>query len=171
MKDLIDRVDFLGLGDMIDDLFRPAYMEKKAMQMKTDIKETPEAYELDIDLPGYKKDEIDVTLRDGYLTVSAKKAFLNGKPQDCGCDDDCECGCKDGEECKCEEKEEKHPHHEKLLHKFIRRERFYSAARSYYVGTKVQQDEIKAKYEDGVLTLVVPKEKPKEVASQKINID
>lgn len=43
--------------------------------MKTDVRETDTTYEVDIDLPGFKKDEIDVDLKDGYLTISAAKGL------------------------------------------------------------------------------------------------
>lgn len=190
MKDLMNRNDLFDLGEMFDDLFRPVFVDKKIMHMRTDIKETNDTYELDIDLPGFKKNEIDVTLRDGYLTVSAKKKFDDCDcGNDCTCDDNCDCGCKETGECNCDEEHDcgchgeenknheqnmhhhEHEHHEKRNHKFVRRERVYASTRSYYVGTKVRQEEIKAKYENGVLTLVVPKEKPKEATTQKITIE
>ena len=157
MKDLIERNDLFGIGEMFDDLFRPVFVDKKIMHMKTDIKETKDAYELDIDLPGFKKNEIDVTLRDGYLTVSAKKEFDSEKHNGCECEENGKCDCEN--------------EHKKPEHRFVRRERVYASTRSYYVGTKVGQEQIKAKYEDGVLTLVVPKEKPKQQNSTKITID
>ena len=43
--------------------------------MKTDVRETEETYELDIDLPGFKKDEVSVDLKDGYLTIGASKGL------------------------------------------------------------------------------------------------
>ena len=43
--------------------------------MKTDVRETDNSYELDVDLPGFKKDEINVNLEDGYLTISAAKGL------------------------------------------------------------------------------------------------
>ena len=43
--------------------------------MKTDIRETDASYELDVDLPGFKKDEVSVELKDGYLTISASKGL------------------------------------------------------------------------------------------------
>ena len=43
--------------------------------MKTDVKETEKGYEVDIDLPGFKKDEIQLELNDGYLTISAEKGL------------------------------------------------------------------------------------------------
>ena len=51
----------------------PLYGKHAKNLMKTDVRETDTTYEVDIDLPGFKKDEIDVDLRDGYLTISAAK--------------------------------------------------------------------------------------------------
>ena len=100
--------------------------------MKTDVKETDGSYEVDIDLPGFKKDEINAKLENGYLTISAAK----------GLDKD--------------EKDKKG--------KYIRRERYAGAmSRSFYVGEGVTQDEIKARYEDGILKLTVPKKDAKAV--------
>ena len=94
--------------------------------MKTDVRETDDSYEVDIDLPGFKKDEIQAQLKDGYLTVSAAK----------GLDKD--------------EKDKKG--------NYIRQERYAGAmSRSFYVGDDVSQEEIKAKYEDGILKLSIPK--------------
>ena len=52
----------------------PLYGKNAARLMKTDVRETDSAYELDVDLPGFKKDEIQVELEDGYLTVTANKS-------------------------------------------------------------------------------------------------
>ena len=96
--------------------------------MKTDIRETDDAkaYRLAIDLPGFKKDEISLDLKDGYLTISAEK----------GLD-------KDEEDKKG---------------RILRQERYAgSCSRSFYVGD-VKPEDIKAKYESGVLTVLVPKE-------------
>ena len=67
--------------DFMDDAFErnffggrnPLYGKHSKNLMKTDVKETETGYELDIDLPGFKKDEISAHLEDGYLTVSAAK--------------------------------------------------------------------------------------------------
>ena len=100
--------------------------------MKTDVKETENAYEIDIDLPGFKKDEIKVQLKDGYLTLSAAKG-LDKDAKD-----------KDGN--------------------YIRRERYAgSMSRSFYVGDGVNEEDIHAKYEDGILKLSLPKKAPKAV--------
>ena len=53
----------------------PVYGKTEKNIMKTDVKETDNAYELDIDLPGYKKDEVTAKLENGYLTISAEKGL------------------------------------------------------------------------------------------------
>ena len=93
--------------------------------MKTDVREHDGGYEVDIDLPGFKKDEIKLSLENGYLTVSAAK----------GLDKD--------------EKDKKG--------RFIRQERWSGAcSRSFYVGD-LRNEDVKAKYEDGILRLSLPK--------------
>ena len=105
--------------------------------MKTDIKETDDGYELIVDLPGFKKDEIKVSLEDGYLTIEAAK----------GLDED---------------------EQEKKSGKYIRKERYAgSCNRSFYVGDAITQDDIKAKFEDGVLKITVPKKEAKPQVEEK----
>ncbi|MCI6552451.1 MAG: Hsp20/alpha crystallin family protein [Lachnospiraceae bacterium] len=95
--------------------------------MKTDVQEFDTGYELDISLPGYKKEDIQAELKDGYLTISAETS------QD------------------SDEKDEK-------TGRYIRRERYYgSCSRSFYVGRDVKQEDVKARFEDGVLKLTIPK--------------
>ena len=53
----------------------PLYGKYAKNLMKTDVRETEHTYELDIDLPGFKKDEVSVDLKDGYLTISAAKGL------------------------------------------------------------------------------------------------
>ena len=53
----------------------PLYGKHAKNVMKTDVRETDNSYELDIDLPGFKKDEVNVQLEDGYLTISAAKGL------------------------------------------------------------------------------------------------
>jgi len=104
--------------------------------MKTDVKETGNAYEIDIDLPGFKKDEIQIELKDGYLTVSAEK----------GLD-------KDEEDKKG---------------KYIRKERYAGAlSRTFYLGEEIREEEIKAKFENGILSVSIPKEEEKKVEGPK----
>ena len=106
--------------------------------MKTDIKELDNSYEMDVELPGFDKKDINVSYNDGYVTVSANK----------------------------EEKQEE----EKDGKKYVRRERSCSCSRSYYVG-EVQEQDIKAKYENGLLTVVIPKEQPKKIETHNISIE
>ena len=114
----------------------PLYGKHAKNMMKTDVRETDDSYEVDIDLPGFKKDEINAKLEDGYLTISAAK----------GLDKD--------------EKDKKG--------KYIRKERYAgSMSRSFYVGEGVTEEDIKAKYEDGILRLVVPKKDAKAVENKK----
>ena len=104
--------------------------------MKTDIREHDAGYELDIDLPGFKKDEIKAELENGYLTISATKG-VNNDEQD-----------KKG--------------------KYIRRERYAGTMqRSFYVGDYVTQEDIKAKFENGILRLSIPKKDAKAVETKK----
>ena len=53
----------------------PLYGKHAKNLMKTDVRETEDTYEVDVDLPGFKKDEISVDLKDGYLTISAAKGL------------------------------------------------------------------------------------------------
>ena len=114
----------------------PLYGKNVSRLMKTDVRETEKTYELDIDLPGFKKDEIQIELKDGYLTVSAEK----------GLD-------KDEEDKKG---------------KYIRKERYVgSMSRSFYVGEGITEEDIKAKYENGILKLTIPKKDQKAVDDKK----
>ena len=173
MRDMIDRMNDWNLGDLFDDLFMPPVASRRMMpmQMKTDVKEDENGYELDIELPGFEKNEINVDLKNGYLTVSAKKAekmesgekphhHEHKEEEKCECEDDCKCGCKEEKPCECDHKKP-----------YIRRERSFFASRSYYVGDKIKEEDIKAKYQNGILNLYVPKEKPKVLTTHKINIE
>lgn len=130
-----------------DDFARPArsvvkYSTPTTNVMKTDIKETESGYELDIDLPGYKKEDVQAELKDGYLTISAKTNTTK------------------------EEKDENG--------KYIRKERYSgSCSRSFYVGEQIEQQDIKAKFEDGILKVSVPKkeEKPEVEENKYITIE
>ena len=115
----------------------PLYGKNEQNIMKTDVRETDSSYELDIDLPGFKKDEVTAKLENGYLTISASKG-LN--------------------------KDEK----DKESGKYIRRERYAGAvSRSFYVGEHIRQEDIHAKFEDGILKLTVPKKDAKQVDEKK----
>ena len=114
----------------------PLYGKNAKNIMKTDIREHDTGYELDVDLPGFKKDEINIELENGYLTISAAKG-LDKDEQD-----------KKG--------------------KYIRKERYAGAMqRSFYVGDALTQEDIKAKFEDGILRLSIPKKDAKAVETKK----
>ena len=118
------------------DVDKELYGKHAKNLMKTDVKETEKGYEVDMDLPGFKKDEISIELENGYLTVSAAK----------GLD-------KDEEDKKG---------------KYIRKERYAGAMqRSFYVGENLTDEDIKAKYENGILRLSVPKKPAKAVEAKK----
>lgn len=112
-----------------DDMFRSPYPYKqngKVNAMHSDIKELPEAYQIEMELPGYSKEEVTADLKDGYMTIHASHA---------------------------ENKEEKDSDG-----KYIRKERYTgSCQRSFYVGKDVSESDIKAKFENGILSLEIPK--------------
>ena len=67
--------DFFGFGRMMPQVSNELYGKHAKNLMKTDVRELDASYELDVDLPGFKKDEVTVDLQDGYLTISAAKAL------------------------------------------------------------------------------------------------
>ena len=128
------------LDDWFDDDFfgrrSPWYGNYTKNIMKTDVRETEDSYECDIDLPGFKKENISAELKDGYLTVTANKGADKDEKD------------KDG--------------------KYIRQERYSgTCARTFYVGEGVTQEDIHAKFEDGILKLSVPKKDAKAVEQKK----
>lgn len=120
--------------NFFEDFTRPARTAARyntpAAVMRTDVKETETGYELHVDLPGYKKENVQVELRDGCLTVTAKTAENRDEKDENG--------------------------------KYIRRERYSgTCSRAFYVGEDIEQNEIRAKFEDGILKLSVPKKEAK----------
>ena len=99
--------------------------------MKTDIKEMDNGYQLIIDLPGFKKEEIHAALENGYLTVEAEKGLDK------------------------EEKEKESGHY------IRKERYAGACSRSFYVGDAVKQEDIKGEFKHGILKLTVPKEQPK----------
>ena len=100
--------------------------------MRTDVHEHEDRYEVDIDLPGFKKDEISLDLDGGYLTVRAAKGLDKDEKS------------KEG--------------------KVIRRERYAgSMSRSFYVGEELTAEDVGAKFENGVLSLTLPKKEAKKL--------
>ncbi len=125
---------FRGIGSDVD---RKLYGKHVANLMKTDLKEHDDGYELSVDLPGFKKDQIDLQLQNGYLTITTSKALEE------------------------EGKDKKG--------KIVHQERYTgSMSRSFYVGEHVTEEDVKARFENGVLTLNFPKEKPAELPERKL---
>ncbi|MBR1861275.1 MAG: Hsp20/alpha crystallin family protein [Lachnospiraceae bacterium] len=133
--------DFMGFGfpdfgRELEDVDKKLYGKHAAHVMKTDVREQDNSYDVDIDLPGFTKDEINLSLENGYLTVSAAK----------GLDKD--------------EKDNKG--------RVIRKERYAgSMQRSFYVGEQITEEDIRAKFENGVLRLNVPKKDAKAIPEKK----
>ncbi len=104
--------------------------------MKTDIKETDNGYEVTMNLPGVKKEDVKAELKDGYLTIQASSNTSKDEKDNDG--------------------------------RYIRRERYAgTCSRSFYVGDAVTQEDIKAKFENGTLTLDIPKKDAKPAVEQK----
>ena len=130
--DDFDRDFFRGFG-------RPEhvlYGKNASRMMKTDVKETDEGYEVDVDLPGFTKDEIKLELNNGYLTISTEKSLNKENKENKG--------------------------------KMLRQERYVGTMqRSFYVGGSITEEDIKAKYENGVLSLTIPKKEVRKVPEKK----
>lgn len=122
---------FNGFG-MMPDIDRALYGKHARNLMKTDVRETQDSYLVDIDLPGFKKDEVKVELKGGYLTVQAAKGLDRDRKDEQG--------------------------------RYIRQERYAGQmSRSFYVGEQVRPEDLRAKFEDGILQITVPKEAPRAV--------
>ena len=106
---------------------RKLYGSKAGRLMKTDVKETDNGYELEIDLPGFKKEEVKAALEDGYLTIYAEKGLNK------------------------EEREKKNAHY------IRRERYTGSCSRSFYVGEAVKEEDVKGEFKHGILKLFVPK--------------
>ena len=110
----------------------PLYGKNEKNLMKTDVKEVENGYEVAMDLPGFKKEDISAKLENGYLTITASKGL---------------------------DKDEKNEEG-----KYIRRERYSgSCSRSFYVGDGVTEEDIKARFEDGILKISFPKRDQKKM--------
>ena len=116
------------------------YGRRAGHVMKTDIKEKDNGYEFEIDLPGFAKDEVKVSLENGYMTIEAAK----------GLDKD---------------EKEKETGHDIRKERYAG-----ACSRSFYVGEDVEQSDIKAEFKHGILTLFVPKKEAKPAVEQKKTI-
>ena len=134
--------DFMDDFPFFDDremkkLEKKLYGHHAKNMMKTDVKETDNAYELEMDLPGFKKDEIQVSIKDGYLTISAAR----------GLDKD-----------EQERKTGKYIRKERYAG---------ACERSFYVGENVTQEDIKGQFKHGILRLTIPKKEAKPIEDKK----
>ena len=125
--------------EFMDDMFpantRKTYRQQPSI-MRTDIRETDDSYVLDVELPGFKKEDVKLQLKDGYLNITASTQSTDEEKDDQG--------------------------------KFLRRERYTGAMeRSFYVGEDLTEEDVKARFEKGVLTLTLPKEQPKKIEEPK----
>ena len=133
--------DFFGFPEFpdftrdIDRTERKLYGRHPDRVMKTDVHEHDDHYEVDIDLPGFNKDEISLELNNGYLTVSAAKTLDQDK---------------------------------KAKGKVIRQERYAgSMQRNFFVGENITEEDIKASFKHGVLSLNVPKKEQPKIPEKK----
>ena len=138
-------------NDMFGDFFTDPWFDEKEFKdmqkklyghraknvMSTDVKEVENGYELEMDLPGYKKDEIKASVENGYLTISAAR----------GLDED-----------EKDKKSGKYIRRERYAG---------ACERSFYVGEGISQDDIKASFQHGILKLFIPKEPEKSVEEKK----
>ena len=129
--------DFFDFPFYDDKAEKKLYGHHAANLMKTDIQEHDDGYTLEIDLPGFKKEEIQIELNNGYMTISAAK----------GLDED-----------EKDKKSGKYIRRERYTG---------SCQRSFYVGEDVTEEDIKAEFKHGILKLFVPKKEEKPAVEQK----
>ena len=115
----------LSISDMFNDFFNDDMLSEfnSGGSFKTDIKETPEEYVVHAELPGVKKEDINIDYNNNYLTISANRNYENEEKKD----------------------------------NYIKRERSYGAvSRGFYISN-VDKSLIKAKFDNGVLSIELPK--------------
>lgn len=126
-------VPSLFTDNFVNDFFNGAFDRTPSLfkatgssSMSADVKEFKDHYEMALELPGYNKEDVTASLKDGYLTIEAKREEKQDQEEDGG--------------------------------RYIRRERFVGTlTRAFYVGEDVKQEDIKAKFDNGVLEICVPK--------------
>lgn len=110
-------------------------LQRKQYPMKCDIQEKKDRYLLDINLPGFQKENLKAYVENGYLIVSATQ----------------------DEETKENQK------------KYVRCERYHGElTRSFYIGEDINQEDIRATYQHGVLKLVLPKKEEKAAREKEV---
>lgn len=119
---------------------RSMFGKRAANVMKTDVRENKDSYDVFVDLPGFKKEDVKLDLDNGYLTISAQRN---------------------------EELDEKDNEG-----RYIRQERATgSCARSFYVGKELEPMDISAKFENGILSLHLPKADAKKLEPKQTLIE
>ena len=115
---------------------RQVFGKRSANVMKTDVRETDAGYDVFIDLPGFKKEDVKLDLHNGYLTITANRDGSHDEQDQNG--------------------------------RYIRQERYTgSCARSFYVGEELKPEDVKARFENGILTLSLPKAEAKQLPEKK----
>ena len=125
-----DFFDWPAYDKQMKDAGKKLYGRRADNMMKTDVRDHDDHYEIDVDLPGFKKEELSLELTDGYLTIKAAKGL---------------------------DKDDKDKKTGKYIR---RERYMGSMTRSFYVGDTVTQEDVKAEYKNGVLKLSVPKPDP-----------
>ena len=140
-NNMVTRSNPFGLIDpFFDEFFTGESNSFGSNLMKTDIKDKKDHYEFKVEVPDVKKEDIKLSLNDGYLTIEAKRNYSNDEKDEDG--------------------------------SYVRRERYFgSSKRSFYVGEDISQEDIKAKLEDGVLSLHINKVEPVEEEQTYIPIE
>ena len=124
--------------DVFDDMFDGFFSKEPVYNnpiMRTDVYEKNGYYNLDIELPGYNKEDVQMDLVDGYLNIKATHNLSN------------------------EEKDAKG--------NLIRSERrFGTCSRSFYVGEKIKAEDVKARFENGILNITLPSKEQKSIETK-----
>ena len=119
---------------------RGMFGKRAANVMKTDVRENKDSYDVFVDLPGFKKEDVKLDLDNGYLTISAEKGL---------------------------DKDEQEKESGRYIR---RERYAGACSRSFYVGEDVQQEDIKAEFKHGILKLFVPKKEAKPAVEEKKHI-
>ena len=130
---------FREMENLERSFFGPFYGDNRMNAFRTDVQETDDAYILESDLPGFKKEDIDVQIQDDILTIRAERHAAH------------------------EDKEQKN--------NYVRVERSCGSFTRSFEVSGVDTDAVTAKYENGVLTLTLPKKAPEKPASRKLTIE
>ena len=149
-SDLFDDPFFEGWRNMDNQMGSMMPANTMANMMTTDVRETDKGYDVDIDMPGFKKDDIKLELNNGYLTVSASRSseHEDKAPESSDASASAQ-SARSGEKCACGSDESG---------RWLRRERYMgSCSRSVYVGDEVKESDIHASYNNGTLCIQVPK--------------